>query len=294
MRALQPEPEDPPLPRRPPRGSAPAGSEGRPRGWTSSSPGTQPGSWPGAGAGAGDGPKPRVCAPLPVGFPAAARPAPSLPVVAVIFERREVLLQLAVRLLQPLAQVLELAAERGLEGVLGVHARAAPPPGQPSPSCPPPAAPPFVSPPSPPLLLPAPGIRGGQRAGRDRGGGAGDGGGGEGARRKAGAGALGRRLDDAGGRREERGWMGSGPRRPREGPEERKVPRPSAASLPRETEKELGGGNPTPHGYRRPRQKYKGHSHHCSYRETGNWAREERKRGLGNGPRARNAGRVNG
>ena len=70
----------------------------------------------------------------------AARPPPARPVVAVIFERREVLLQLPVRLLEPLAQVLELAAERGLEGrVLGVHARAAParprppPPSSPAP-----------------------------------------------------------------------------------------------------------------------------------------------------------------
>lgn len=48
-----------------------------------------------------------------------------LPVVAVILERREVLLELAVRLLQPLAELLEAVAERRLEGrVLRVHARA--------------------------------------------------------------------------------------------------------------------------------------------------------------------------
>ena len=59
--------------------------------------------------------------------PPAPQSGPPLPVVAVISERCEVLLQLPVRLLEPLAQVLELAAERGLEGrVLGVHARAAP------------------------------------------------------------------------------------------------------------------------------------------------------------------------
>lgn len=94
------------------RGAGPRQARGRSRG---------PGQRRGRGRGSR---KPRGCAPVSVGFPAAARPAPSLPVVAVIFERREVLLQLAVRLLQPLTQVLELAAERGLEGVLGVHARA--------------------------------------------------------------------------------------------------------------------------------------------------------------------------
>lgn len=48
-----------------------------------------------------------------------------LPVVAVILERREVLLELAIRLLQPLAELLEAVAERRLEGrVLRVHARA--------------------------------------------------------------------------------------------------------------------------------------------------------------------------
>ena len=49
-----------------------------------------------------------------------------LPVVAIILECREVLLELSVRLLQPPAQLLEATAERRLERrVLRVHARAA-------------------------------------------------------------------------------------------------------------------------------------------------------------------------
>lgn len=51
---------------------------------------------------------------------------PRLPVVAIILEWHEVLLELAVRLLQPPAQLLEAAAERRLERrVLRVHARTA-------------------------------------------------------------------------------------------------------------------------------------------------------------------------
>lgn len=120
-----------------------AGVRWRPRGWTL--PGRERSPVPGLGRRErGRGlPEARGPRPLPVARPAGARPP--LPVVAVISERREVLLQLAVRLLEPLAQVLELAAERGLEGrVLGVHARAAPAVPAPSPASPPPAAPPFV------------------------------------------------------------------------------------------------------------------------------------------------------
>lgn len=90
-----------------------------------------------------------------------------LPVVAVISERREVLLELPVRLLEPLAQVLELAAERGLEGrVLGVHARAArprpaPPPSARAPASPPPRRSALCIASFAPSLFPAPGTGGG-------------------------------------------------------------------------------------------------------------------------------------
>lgn len=103
----------------------------------------RPGAYPGLGVGRRGRPEARGLRPLPAARPTGA--CPPLPVVAVIFERREVLLQLPVRLLEPLAQVLELAAERRLEGrVLGVHARADPALPAPSPASPPPAAPPFV------------------------------------------------------------------------------------------------------------------------------------------------------
>lgn len=133
----QPEPTDQ-LPLRPSPGSTLAGGRGGP----GAGPRRQA-AHPGLGVGLRGRPEAPGLRPLPAARPAGARPP--LPVVAVIFERREVLLQLSVRLLESLAQVLELAAERGLEGrVLGVHARTAPALPAPSPASPPPAAPPFV------------------------------------------------------------------------------------------------------------------------------------------------------
>lgn len=116
-----------------------------------------------SGGGAAPRPAPRPAPPPP---PRLAARAP-LPVVAVISERREVLLELPVRLLEPLAQVLELAAERGLEGrVLGVHARAArprpaPPPSARAPASPPPRRSALCIASFAPSLFPAPGTGGG-------------------------------------------------------------------------------------------------------------------------------------
>lgn len=154
-------------------------------------------------------------------------PGPPLPVVAVISERCEVLLQLPVRLLEPLAQVLELAAERGLEGrVLGVHARAAP--ARAGRRCPREPWRPLLPPLRPlyrflrTLSLASCGDRGCRRGGTEGevGGGAEEGG----ARRTQGASAT---TLGGGPREGGRGWR-SPPHRG--GPEEGRAPRPSATA----------------------------------------------------------------
>lgn len=247
----------PAAPPRPPLAWEPAGRGGSSRG-------------PGQG-----GPTPWGCAPLPAGPP---RAAPRLPVVAVIFERREVLLQLPVGLLQPLAQVLELAAERGLEGrVLGIHARAAPPPALP-------AGPPrLLLPPLRPLYrflrplsLPSSGDRGlparwagPRRRSRWRGrwgGGAEDGGGR----------CVPKRRDPEEGSRPGGVETGSRSHRPAEGPKEERVTRPSAAS------RGDGGGTGKGRSNTRsslPRRQCKDRCRRCSCwegGETGDERREER------------------
>lgn len=140
-------------------------------------------------------------------------PAPRPPVVAVILEGREVLLELAVRLPQPSAQVLELAAERGLKGrVLGVHV--AQPPG------PRPRRSALCVAACAPSLLQAPGIglparwAGPRRRSRCWGGG-------EGARRKRTWCAQGAAASTRG--------AGQAPA-PRRGPEWGRGPRPSASA----------------------------------------------------------------
>lgn len=239
---------------------------------------------PGNAAGVRDGgaAEGRICAPL-----RAARSA--LPVVAVIFERREVLLQVPVRLLEPLAQVLELAAERGLEGrVLGVHARARPP----APDAaalrsrarvPCSAAPPFVLLPSPALSSRLP-IGGCRRAGRDReeeeqvagswGGGA-EGGGAGGRAQGAAASTRGCGKLARGGREKGDGVLAPPRRRGLSGGRGRAHLRP-----PRERE--------TSGGVQQkviccPGKSIKGHSRSCS-----SWGREE----TGGDSRKENAGRT--
>lgn len=218
--------------------------------------------------------------PLPAARPAGARPP--LPVVAVIFERREVLLQLSVRLLESLAQVLELAAERGLEGrVLGVHARTAPALPAPSPASPPPAAPPFVL-----LLRPslfqlrgsgAAGALGGTEEEEEQvAGEVGRGRGGRGARRK-GAG----RAQGAAARCGERSLSGCGWGPPRSHAGLRRGGCRAHQPPPREKEPERGGGGGGESNTRSSdaQDKHmKGHPRSCSYWEkeaTG----EDRKKG---------------
>lgn len=214
-------------------------------------------SAPGQGSAGAGLPHARVLRLRPSAPPPLRAARAPLPVVAVISERREVLLELAVRLLEPLAQVLELAAERGLEGrVLGVHARAArprpaPPPSARAPASPPPSRSALCIASFAPSLFPAPGTGGGvaswagprNRRSRWRGrwgGGAQQGG----ARRAQGASATawgaGPREDGDGGPR-----PAAPPRRG--GPKEQRVPRPSAAAQGGGEGADGGGGGGVQH-----------------------------------------------